>query len=116
MCVDYHGLNQFTIKNQYPLLLISRLLDQVNRAKVYTKIDLCQAYNLVHIQKGDKWKMTFKTCYSHFKYVVMPFGLKLTNAPIVFQHLRNDVFHEYLDDFVVCYTNDIIIFSKNMGS
>jgi len=45
----------------------------------------------------------------------MPFGLKLTNAPAVFQHLMNDVFHEYLDDFVVCYTDDIIIFSKNMG-
>ncbi len=59
--------------------------------------------------------MTFRTCYSHFKYVVMLFGLKLTNAPVVFQQLMNDVFHEYLDDFVVCYTDDIIIFSTNMG-
>jgi hypothetical protein len=44
----------------------------------------------VHIQKGDEWKITFKTYYGHFEYVVMPFGL--TNAPIVFQHLMNDVF------------------------
>jgi hypothetical protein len=59
--------------------------------------------------------MAFGTCYSHFKYVVMSFGLKLTNTFVFFQHLMNDVFFEYLDDFVVCYTNDIIIFSKNMG-
>ncbi len=54
----------------------------------------------------------FKTCYNHFEYVVMPFGL--TNAPTIFQHLMNNVFCEYLDNFVVCYINDIFIFSKNM--
>jgi hypothetical protein len=53
-CVNYHGLNQLTIKNQYPLPLISKLLDQLNQAKVYTKIDLCGAYSLVHIQEGDE--------------------------------------------------------------
>jgi hypothetical protein len=57
--------------------------------------------------------MSFKTCYGHFEYVVMPFGL--TNAPFVFQHLMNDVFHEYLDEFLVCYIDDIFIFSKNMA-
>jgi hypothetical protein len=50
--------------------------------------------------------------YNNFKYVVMPVGL--TNTHVVFQHLMNDVFHEYLDDFVICYINDILIFSKNM--
>jgi hypothetical protein len=55
----------------------------------------------------------FKTHYGHFEYVVMPFGF--TNAPIVFQHMMNDVFHEYLDDFMVCYIDDIFIFSKNMA-
>jgi hypothetical protein len=112
MCVDYHGFNQLTIKNRYPLPLISGPLDWFNHAKVYTKVDLYGAYNLVCIQKGDEWKMTFRTCYDHFQYVVMPFGL--TNALAIFQHLMNDVFHEYLDDFMVCYINDILIFSKNM--
>jgi hypothetical protein len=79
---------------------------------VYTKIDLCGTYNLVRIQEGDEWKMMFKTHYSHFKYLMMPFGL--INAPNVFQHLMNDVFCEYLDDFVGCYIDDIFIFSKNM--
>jgi hypothetical protein len=80
---------------------------------VYTKIDLHRAYNLVCIQKGDEWKMTFKIHYDHFEYIVMPFGL--TNAPIVFQHMMNDVFCDYLDDFMVFYINNILIFSKNMA-
>jgi hypothetical protein len=54
----------------------------------------------------------FQTQYGHFEYVVMPFGL--TNAPTVFQHLMDDVFHEFLDDFVVCYIDDIFIFSKDL--
>ncbi len=112
MCVDYRGLNRLTIKNRYPLFLILGLLNQFYHAKVYTKIDLCGSYNLVHIQEGDEWKTTFKIHYNHFEYVVMAFGV--TNAPGVFQHMMNDVFREYLDDFVVCYINDIFIFSKNM--
>jgi hypothetical protein len=71
------------------------------------------AYNLVHIRKGDEWNTKFKTCYGHFEYVVMPFGF--SNTPIIFQHPMNDVFCEYLDDFVVCYIDDIFIFSKNMA-
>jgi hypothetical protein len=98
MCVNYRGLNPFTIKTRYLLFLISRLLDQLSHAKVYAKIDLCGAYNLVCIQEGDEWKLVFRTDNNHFQYVVMSFGF--TNAPIVFQHLMNNVFHEY-DDFMV---------------
>jgi len=112
MCVDYHGLNRLTIKNRYPLLLILGLLNQLGHAKVYTKIDLCGSYNLVHIREGDEWKTTFRIHYNHFEYVVMAFGV--TNALGVFQHMMNDVFCEYLDDLVVYYINDIFIFSKNM--
>jgi hypothetical protein len=66
----------------------------------------------VHIRKSDEWKTTFRTCYGHFEYVVIPFSL--TNALAIFQHMMNDDFHEYLDDFVVCYIDDILIFSNNM--
>jgi len=48
---------------------------------MYTKIDLCGKYNLVHIWEGDEWNMVFRICYNHFENVVMPFGL--TNAPVV---------------------------------
>jgi hypothetical protein len=84
------------------------LLDHLSYAKVYIKIDICGGYNLVCIRKGDEWKMTFKICYGHFEYVVMPFGL--INMLVIFQHLMNIIFCEYLDDFVVCYIDDIFIF------
>jgi hypothetical protein len=79
MCIDYHGVKKITIKNRYPLLLISGLFDQLGQAKVYTKIDLRRAYNLVRIKGSDEWKTAFQTRYGHFEYNVMPFGL--TNAP-----------------------------------
>lgn len=112
MCVDYRGLNKITVKNRYPLPLISGLLEQLGEAKIYTKIDLRGAYNLVRVKAGDEWKTAFRTRYGHFEYNVMPFGL--TNAPAIFQHLMNDVFREYLDKFVICYLDDILIYSKNV--
>ncbi len=88
------------------------MLDQLSHVKVFNKVDLRGAYNLVHIWEGDEWKIFFETPYGHFEYVVMPFGL--INALAISQHLMNDVSHEYLDDFVVCYIDDILILSKNM--
>jgi hypothetical protein len=111
MCVDYEGLNKLTIKNQYPLPLISNLLDRVGSAKIYTKIDLRGAYNLVSIKEGDEWKIAFQTRYGRFEYLVMPFGL--INSPAFFQHMMNDIFQEYFDDFVVIYLDDILFFLKN---
>ncbi len=111
LCVDYCGLNKITKKNQYPLPLISSLLIRLCTGKIFTKLDLRGAYNLLRIRPGDEWKTAFCTRYSHFEYMVMPFGL--TNAPAVFQHLMNDIFREYMDEFVVVYIDDILIFSKN---
>jgi hypothetical protein len=111
LCVDYRGFNKITKKNQYPLPLISSLLDRLRIGKIFTKLDLRGAYNLLRICPGDEWKTTFRTRYGHFEYTVMPFGL--TNAPIIFQHLMNDIFQEYMDEFVVVYLGDILIFSKN---
>jgi hypothetical protein len=99
--------------NQEPVSIAAyfRLLDQLGQGKIHTKIDLHGVYNLVRIKEGDEWKTMFRTRYGHFEYNVMPFGL--TNAPAIFQHLMNDVFREFLDDFVVCYLDDILVFSKN---
>ena len=70
------------------------------------------AYNLVRIKLGDEWKTTFRMQYRHVEYKLMPFGL--TNAPTTFQHMINDIFPEYLDDFVVIYLDDILVFSSSM--
>ena len=113
LCVDYRGLNRVTIRNRYPLPLILELLDRLRSARVFSKIDLRGAYNLVHIKPGDEtWKTAFRTRSGHFEYKVMPFGL--TNAPAVFQHMMNHIFREYLDHFVVIYLDDILVFSSNM--
>jgi hypothetical protein len=111
MCIDYLGLNKVIKKNCYPLLLISRLLEQLGSAKILTKIDLRSAYNFVRVKKRDEWKTIFRTRYGHFEYSYMLFGL--TNAPAVFQHMMKDIFWEYLDHFVVIYLDDIIIYFKN---
>ena len=111
LCVDYRGLNAMTAKNRYAIPLIPSLLDRLTSAKIYTKIDLRNAYNLIRIREGDQWKTAFRTCYGHFQYNVMPMGL--TNAPAVFQHMINDVLRDYLDIFVVAYLDDLLIFSAN---
>ena len=99
LCVDYRVLNCSTIKNRYPLPLISELLDRLKHALRYIKIDLRAAYNLLRIALSEEWKTAFRTRYGHFEYLVMPFGL--TNAPATFQSYINSALREYLDDFCV---------------
>ena len=111
LCVDYRGLNKITIKNRYPLPLIPEAIDRLHKAKVFTKLDLRSAFNLIRIKEGDEWKTAFRTRYGHFECLVMPFGL--TNAPASMQHFVNDVFRDLLDVFVVIYIDDILIFSEN---
>ena len=80
--VNYKCLNKITIKNQYPLPLVSKLFNKFSYMKIITKLDLYNIYYRIYIKKEDEWKTAFKTRYSHFKYLVMPFGF--TNAPITF--------------------------------
>jgi hypothetical protein len=75
LCVDYHSLNKVTIKNRYLLPLISKLLDRLGHIKVFTKLDLRDAYHRLRIKEEDEWKTAFKTRYSLFEYIVMPFSL-----------------------------------------
>lgn len=109
--MDYRALNNITIKNRYPLPLIPEALDRLRSARVFTKLDLRGAYNLVRVKEGDEWKTAFRTRYGHFECLVMPFGL--TNAPAVFQHFMNDVFRDLLDRIVLIYLDDLLIFSDN---
>ncbi|PNH26219.1 hypothetical protein BJF96_g10464 [Verticillium dahliae] len=112
LCVDYRQLNDITIKNCYPLPLISELRDALAGANWFTALDLKGAYNLIRIKDGEEWKTAFRTRRGHYEYLVMPFGL--TNAPATFQNMINDVLREFLDVFVVVYLDDILIFSKTM--
>ncbi|CAJ0958457.1 unnamed protein product [Ranitomeya imitator] len=113
-CIDYRGLNAITVKNKYPLPLISELFDRLRGARVFTKLDLRGAYNLIRIREGDEWKTAFNTRDGHYEYLVMPFGL--CNAPAVFQDFVNDIFQDMLTTSVVVYLDDILIFSPDIDS
>ena len=67
LCVDYQGLNNLTIKNRYPLLLIGESLDWLGRAKLFTQQDLTSAYHQMRIQECDEWKTALHTRYGHFE-------------------------------------------------
>jgi len=109
LCVDYRGLNRVTVKNRYPLPLITELLDHLSQARYFSKINLRNAYHQIRIAEGDEWTTAFRTRYGLYEYRVMPFGL--TTAPASFQHLVNSMFHDMIDRFVIAYLDDILIFS-----
>jgi hypothetical protein len=111
MCVDYRSLNEFTVKNKYPLHRIDDLFDQLKGACVFSKIDLRSGYHQLKIRATDIPKTAFFTRYGLYEYTVMSFGL--TNAPTYFMYLMNKVFMEYLYEFIVVFIDDILIFSKN---
>jgi hypothetical protein len=108
--VDYRKLNEVTIKNKYPLPKIEDLFDQLNGAKVFSKIDLHTGYHQLKVRESDIPKTAFTTRYGLFEYTVMSFGL--TNAPVYFMNLMNKVFMKFLDKFVVVFIDDILVYSK----
>ncbi|GJX21029.1 putative reverse transcriptase domain-containing protein [Tanacetum coccineum] len=111
MCIDYRELNKLTVKNRYPLSRIDDLFDQLQRSRVYSKIDLRSGYHQLRVRKEDIPKTTFRTRYGHYELQVMPF--RLTNALTIFMDLMNRVCKPYLDKFVIVFINDILIYSKN---
>jgi len=112
MCVDYRTLNKVTVKNRYPLPRIDDLFDRLLGAKVFSRIDLHSRYYQIQIVEGDEEKILCHTRYGSYEFLVMSFGL--TNAPATFCTLVNDIFREWLDDFVVVYIDDILIYSGSL--
>ena len=109
MVQDYPYLNEWTIKNNYPLLLILQLVDKLKGCKLFTKIDLQWGYNNVQIRKGDEWKAAFTTHKGSFEPLVMYFSL--CNLPATFQKMMNEIFHD-MSDVCVVYIDDLMIFTS----
>ena len=100
-----------TVKNKYLLPKIDHLFDQLKDASVFSKIDLQSGYHQMRIKDVDVHKTAFITRYGHYEFLVMSFGL--TNAPAAFMDLMNHVFRPYVDQFVVVFIDDILVYSKD---
>jgi len=110
--VDYRGVNKITVKNNYPLPLMSELRSRLGKATLFTKLDLKNGYYLIRIAEGEEWKTAYKSMYCHYEYTVMPFGL--CNAPSMFQSLINDVLRDILDVGVIANMEDILIYTETV--
>nr|GEV30648.1 putative reverse transcriptase domain-containing protein [Tanacetum cinerariifolium] len=108
---EHLELNKLTIKNHYPLPRIDDLLDELQGACCFSKIDLHSGYHQLRVQEEDILKTTFRTRYRHFEFTVMPFGL--TNVPALFMDLMNRVCNSYLDKFIIVFIDNILIYSKS---
>ena len=110
MCIDYRALNKVTIKNNYPLSRIDDLFDRLAGAEFFSRIDLKSGYYQIRIANEDVEKTACCTRYGSYEFLVMPFGL--CNAPSTFTTLMNTIFSEEMDDFVIGYIDDILVYSK----
>ena len=109
MVQDYRYVNEFTVKNNYPLPLISQLVNKLKGCKLFTKMDLRWGYNNVQVKEGDKWKAAFVTHKGAFEPLVMYFGF--CNLPTTFQKMMNEIFHD-MSDVCMVYIDDLMIFTK----
>ena len=112
MCTDYHYLNKVTLKNVYPLPLISEIIDKIGKAKEFTKLDLRWGYNNVRIKEGDEWKAAFATRRGSFEPLIMFF--RMTNSLPTFQGMMNNILKEEINhSIVIVFINDILIFMES---
>ncbi|ESK83628.1 hypothetical protein Moror_12017, partial [Moniliophthora roreri MCA 2997] len=106
---NYRRLNHSTIKNAYPLPLVSDLIDKLQNTTIFSKLDLRNRYNNVRIKDGDQWKATFKTNRGLFEPTVMFF--RLMNSPATFQAFMDDVLHDFMmEGWCLVYMDDILIY------
>ena len=110
-CIDFRKLNQITRKDRYPLPLIDETLARISKAKIFTKLDIRQAFHRIRMDPKSEEYTTFRTRYGAYKCKVLPFGL--TNGPATYQRYMNDVLFDYLDDFCTAYLDDILIYSED---
>jgi len=108
MVMDYHSLNNQTVKNNYPLLLITDLIDNMGSKRVFTKMDLWWGFNNVRIKEGDKWKGAFTIHVGSFEPTVMFFGM--TNSLVIFQAMMNKILRDMINEGkVTAFVDNVLV-------
>ncbi|GBG87846.1 hypothetical protein CBR_g46002 [Chara braunii] len=111
-CIDYRGLNRYTVKNSYPMPRSNELFDRLASNRFFTKIDLRSGYHQIRVAAADQPKTAFRSRFGHYESTVMPFGL--TNAPDTFQRAMNDIFRDILEQYVLVYLDEILVYSRTL--
>ena len=110
-CQDYCYLNEWMIKNTYPLPLISEIMDKIKDRKYFTKLDIWWGYNNVRIKEGDEWKAAFKMNWGLFEPMVMFFGM--CNSPAMFQAMMDEIFKDMIKEgIVIIYMDNMFLSAK----
>ncbi|GBG82526.1 hypothetical protein CBR_g34902 [Chara braunii] len=112
LCIDYRGLNRYTVKNSYPMPRSDELFDRLAGNRFFTKIDLRSGYHQIRVAAAEQPKTMFRSRFDHYEFTVMPFGL--TNAPATFERAMNDIFRDILEQYVLVYLDDILVYSRTL--
>jgi hypothetical protein len=112
MCIDYHALNKITIKNNYSVPRIDNIFDHLNEVFYFSYINLKLGSYHIHVENANVEKTAMKTRYNSYELLVMPFGL--CNILHTFITLMNSIFHDKLNEFMIIYIDDILVYSKSI--
>lgn len=112
LCIDYGQFNAIAVNDKSPIPVIDGLLEKLEKANVFSKLDLRVGYHQVRKQEEDISNTTFRTHEDHYEFKVMSFGF--TNALTTFQGMMNTSYKAYLRKLIIVFFYDILVYSTSL--